>query len=89
MFPELQIKVEDGEIGENAEGAKDVKKKDSSEAVIADHSDRRLSNSQQSGWLRRDGNHGAAKKVTFKSHLPTSVDHNSLLSLIVAFWLGF
>lgn len=66
--------MEDGEIVENAEGAKDVKKKkDSSEVVIADHSDRRLSNSQQSGWLRRDGNHGAAKKVTFKSHLPTSV----------------
>ncbi|KAK9929443.1 hypothetical protein M0R45_026543 [Rubus argutus] len=67
------VKVEDGEIVENAEGAKDVKKKDSSEAVIADHSDRRLSNSQQSGWLRRDGNHGAAKKdfdIPAADHVP-------------------
>ncbi|XP_050376343.1 uncharacterized protein LOC126793766 [Argentina anserina] len=55
------VKVEDGEIVESAEGVKDVKK-DSSEAVIADHTDRRLSNSQPGNWLRRDGNHGAAKK---------------------------
>lgn len=56
--------MEDGEIVESAEGAKDAKKKDSSEAVIADRSDRRLSNLQQGSWLRRDGNHGAANKVT-------------------------
>ncbi|XP_062029392.1 uncharacterized protein LOC133745350 [Rosa rugosa] len=56
------VKVEDGEIVESAEGTKDAKKKESSEAAIADHSDRRLSNSQQGSWLRRDGSYGAGKK---------------------------
>ncbi|KAL6180536.1 hypothetical protein ACLB2K_047198 [Fragaria x ananassa] len=67
------VKVEDGEIVESAEGAKDAKKKDSSEAVIADRSDRRLSNLQQGSWLRRDGNHGAAKKdfdIPATEHVP-------------------
>ncbi|XP_004299965.1 PREDICTED: pinin [Fragaria vesca subsp. vesca] len=67
------VKVEDGEIVESAEGAKDAKKKDSSEAVKADRSDRRLSNLQQGSWLRRDGNHGAAKKdfdIPATEHVP-------------------
>ena len=56
--------MEDGEIVESGEGAKDVKK-ESSESVVADHGDRRVSNAQPGNWLRRDGNYGAAKKVTF------------------------
>lgn len=59
--------MEDGEITEIAEEVKDGKTNDTNEEAKADQSDRKLSNSQQSGWSRRDGNHGAAKKVTFKS----------------------
>ncbi|PRQ19996.1 putative pinin/SDK/MemA protein [Rosa chinensis] len=67
------VKVEDGEIVESAEGTKDAKNKESSEAAIADHSDRRLSNSQQGSWLRRDGSHGAGKKefdIPATDHVP-------------------
>ncbi|PQQ19277.1 pinin [Prunus yedoensis var. nudiflora] len=67
------VKVEDGEITENAEEAKDVKKNDTNEEAKADQSDRKLPNSQQSGWSRRDGNHGAAKKdfeIPAPDHVP-------------------
>ena len=41
-----------------------MKTNDSAVEATADQSDRKLANSQQSGWSRREGNHGAAKKVT-------------------------
>ncbi|BBG96104.1 protein-protein interaction regulator family protein [Prunus dulcis] len=67
------VKVEDGEITEIAEEAKDGKKNDTNEEAKADQSDRKLSNSQQSGWSKRDGNHGAAKKdfeIPAPDHVP-------------------
>ncbi|XP_048437573.1 pinin-like [Pyrus x bretschneideri] len=67
------VKVEDGEITETAEEAKDVKMNDSAVEATADQSDRKLANSQQSGWSRREGNHGVAKKdfeIPAADHVP-------------------
>ncbi|KAM2493451.1 hypothetical protein PS1_044851 [Malus domestica] len=67
------VKVEDGEITEAGEEVKDVKTTDSVVEATADQSDRKLANSQQSGWSRREGNHGVAKKdfeIPVADHVP-------------------
>ncbi|RXH92360.1 hypothetical protein DVH24_033256 [Malus domestica] len=67
------VKVEDGEITEAGEEVKDVKTTDSVVEATADQSDRKLANSQQSGWSRREGNHGVAKKdfeIPAADHVP-------------------
>ncbi len=66
----MQIKLEDGEIAEDAETAKDLKRKDATRegtagAGATNQSEREPSNLQQSGWLRRDGNQRAANTVNF------------------------
>lgn len=66
----MQIKLEDGEITEDAETPKDVKWKDETRegtaaAGATNQSEREPSNLLQSGWSRRDGNQRAANTVNF------------------------
>ena len=66
----MQIKLEDGEITEDAETAKDVKRKDATRegtagAGAVNQSEQEPSNLQQSGWSRRDGSQKAANTVNF------------------------
>lgn len=64
------MKVEDGEITEDVEVAKEIEKVDSivEDTVVytptaVNQSDRKPSNFRQSGWLRKEGNQRAAKMV--------------------------
>jgi pinin len=66
----LQIKLEDGEITEDAETAKDVKRKDATRegtagAGAVNQSEQEPLNLQQSGWSRRDGSQKAVNTVNF------------------------
>ncbi|KAK9286312.1 hypothetical protein L1049_014702 [Liquidambar formosana] len=84
------VKVEDGEIAEDGEAAKDVEKKDSTaegslEAVTGNQSDRKPSNLQQSGWSRRDGNQRAAKmdfEAPVTEHVPRVLPKDEDPSLV-------
>lgn len=64
------MKLEDGEITEDAEAAKDLENNDTTGegtagAETVDQSDRKPLNLPQSSWSRRDGNQRAAKTVDF------------------------
>ncbi|KAF8404195.1 hypothetical protein HHK36_009078 [Tetracentron sinense] len=72
------FKVEDGEVTEDADGAKDVEKKESAiegtgGAVTANEDDLRSPNPQQLGGFRRDGNQRAVRmdfEVPAAEHVP-------------------
>lgn len=64
------MKLEDGEINEDAEAAKDLKEEDAigegtAGAGTANLSDKKPLNFQQGGWSRRDGYQRAVKTVSF------------------------
>ncbi|XP_015893005.1 uncharacterized protein LOC107427169 [Ziziphus jujuba] len=82
------VKVEDGEITEDAEEAKDVLNDAANKGTAgtaADTSDRKSFNLQQSGWSRKDGNQRAVKKdfeVLATEHVPRVLPKDEDPSLI-------
>ena len=68
--------MEDGEITEDVEAAKDIEKDDSimedpagDTPTAVNQSDRKPSNHRQTGWSRKEGNQRAAKMVTHEDYL--------------------
>ncbi|XP_021286097.1 pinin [Herrania umbratica] len=79
------VKVEDGEIVDDAEAAKDVSDTAVEGSVAVDQSDRKLLSLPQSGWSRRDGNQRPVKKVTqapITEHVPRILPKDEDPSLI-------
>ncbi|EOX97402.1 protein interaction regulator family protein isoform 1 [Theobroma cacao] len=79
------VKVEDGEIVDDAEAAKDVSDTAVEGSVAVDQSDRKLLSVPQSGWSRRDGNQRPVKKVTqapITEHVPRILPKEEDPSLI-------
>ncbi|OMO79927.1 DNA-binding WRKY [Corchorus capsularis] len=79
------VKVEDGEIIDDAEGAKDVSDTAVEGSDAVNQTDRNLSSTRQSGWSRRDGNQRALKKDTeapITEHVPRILPKNEDLSLV-------
>ena len=60
--------MEDGEIIDDAEVAKDVSDMGVEGPATVNESDRKLLNLQQTGWSRRDGNQRPMKKVPLHSN---------------------
>ncbi|EOX97405.1 protein interaction regulator family protein isoform 4 [Theobroma cacao] len=84
-FIDLGVKVEDGEIVDDAEAAKDVSDTAVEGSVAVDQSDRKLLSVPQSGWSRRDGNQRPVKKVTqapITEHVPRILPKEEDPSLI-------
>ena len=68
--------MEDGEITEDVEAAKDIEKDDSimedpagDTPTAVNQSDRKPSNHRQTGWSRKEGNQRAAKMVKHEDYL--------------------
>lgn len=69
------MKVEDGEITEDVEAAKDIEKDNSimedpagDIPTAVNQSDRKPSNFRQTGWSRKEGNERAAKMVNLEDY---------------------
>ena len=62
------VKVEDGEIIDDAEVANNVSDTAVEGSAAVNDSDRKLLTLQQSGWSRRDGNQRPVKKVPLHSN---------------------
>ncbi|KAB1206984.1 Pinin [Morella rubra] len=83
------VKLEDGEITEDAEAAKDLENNDTTGegtagAETVDQSDRKPLNLPQSSWSRRDGNQRAAKTEADipMEHVPRVLPKNEDPSLV-------
>ena len=79
------VKVEDGEIVDDAEVAKDVSDTNVEESDAVNQSDRKVSGLQQSGWSRRDGNQRPLKKdieAPIAEHVPRILPKDEDPSLI-------
>ncbi|RWR90148.1 pinin-like protein [Cinnamomum micranthum f. kanehirae] len=83
------VKVEDGELVEDANGAKDVKEQDSTvdvETIASDDNDNKLLNLQQHGGFRTDAKQRASRTVDDETqatvHVPRVLPKNEDPSLV-------
>ncbi|OMO92074.1 Late embryogenesis abundant protein, LEA-14 [Corchorus olitorius] len=79
------VKVEDGEIIDDAEGANDFSDTAVEGSDAVNQTDRNLSSTRQSGWSRRDGNQRALKKDTeapITEHVPRILPKDEDPSLV-------
>ncbi|XP_034702235.1 pinin [Vitis riparia] len=86
------VKVEDGEITEDVEAAKDIEKDNSimedpagDIPTAVNQSDRKPSNFRQTGWSRKEGNQRAAKmdfEAPVTEHVPRVLPKNDDPSLV-------
>ncbi|GLT96906.1 hypothetical protein SLE2022_144970 [Rubroshorea leprosula] len=79
------VKVEDGEIAEDADAAKDVKLKDASVDGSGEENENLSDRKPQSGWSRRDPDQRAARKDTLPpitEHVPRVLPKNEDPSLV-------